>query len=141
MRMISVLAVALLLPLTSAAAPVNQQSALEECGAMSQAGMRECLVRKAADSQTLLKRAEDSVVAALGQWDEDARYANLAKKRLDTSNKTFEQYRGAQCALASSLGGGAIASALELRRLACTVELNKERAASLENSIAALPRR
>ncbi|ALK98129.1 hypothetical protein AB595_17875 [Massilia sp. WF1] len=141
MRMISVLAVTLLIPLASTAAPASQQNALDECGANSQAGMRECLGRKAIDSQTLLKRAEGNAIAALGQWDEDAKYVTLAKKKLDTSGKAFEQYREAQCALASSLGGGAVTSALELRRLACVIALNNERAASLASSVTDLPRR
>lgn len=141
MRIISVLAVASLLPLASAALPANQQNALDECGALPQTGMRECLIRKAADSRALLKRAENDVLAALDGWDEDARYAKLAKEKLVISSKAFERYREAQCALASSLGGGAIANALELRRLACAIALNRERAASMSSSAAALPRR
>jgi hypothetical protein len=133
--------VALLLPLASAALPANQQDTLDECGALPQADMRECLIRKAADSQALLKRAESDVLAALDLWDEDARYAKLAKEKLDISSKAFERYREAECALASSLGGGAIANALELRRLACMIALNNERAASMSSSAAALSRR
>ena len=141
MRMMSVLTAALLLPLVSTAAPATRQSALDECGALSQAGMRECLAGKAADSQALLKRAENDAVTALAQWDEDAKYVKLAKDRLSLSSKTFERYREAQCAFLASLGGGAIASALDMRRLACTADLNNERAASLSNNIANLPRR
>jgi hypothetical protein len=38
-------------------------------------------------------------------------------------------------------GWGAIAGALELRRLACTINLNEARTRSLADSIATLPRR
>jgi hypothetical protein len=141
MRMIFILSAALLLPLTSAAAPTTQQSTIEECGALSQAGLRECMTRKAADSQSLLKRAESDAAAALARWDEDAKYAQLAKEKLASSSRAFERYRETQCAFAYSLGGGAIGNALEMRRLACTIDLNQERAASLAKGIADLPRR
>jgi hypothetical protein len=141
MRMTFVLALALLQPLASMAAPADPSSALDACGALSQAGMRACLTQKAADSQAALKRAEKDAAAGLSRWDEDATYAKRTKERLADASREFERYREAQCAFASSLGGGAIASALELRRLACAIELNEARAASLVSSIAALPRR
>ena len=135
------LAMALLLPLVSAAAAAEQHHAIEECEALSQAGMRICLTRKAAESQALLKRAEGESSAVLSRWDENARYAKLAKERLDASSNAFERYREAQCAFMASLGGGAITGALDVRRLACISRLDEERATSLANSVAALPRR
>lgn len=50
--------------------------------------------------------------------DEDAKYIGLAKEKLRASSKAHKQYPDAQCAFTSSLGGGAIGNALELRRLA-----------------------
>jgi hypothetical protein len=44
----------------------------------------------------------------------------------------------AQCSYASALGGGAIGNALELRRLACVVELNTRLAQSITSSISRL---
>jgi hypothetical protein len=141
MRMILILTAALLVPLVSTAAPAGQQNALDECGALSQAGMRECLTSKAADSQALLKRAESDAAAALGRWEEDAKYAKRAKEKLASSSQAFERYRETQCAFISSLGGGAIANALNLRRLACIIDLNNVRVALLANAVADLPRR
>lgn len=141
MRMISILTAALLLPLVSTGAPAGNPGVLAECGALSQAGMRECLAKKASASQASLRRAESDAAAALGRWDEDAKYAASAKRKLDASNKAFEKYRETQCAFASSLGGGAIRNALELRRLSCTIDLNNSRASALSSSIAKLPRR
>ncbi|PHP90694.1 hypothetical protein CFB52_003385 [Burkholderia sp. AU18528] len=39
----------------------------------------------------------------------------------------------------SSLGGGAIGNALEMRRLACVAELNNRRAAQLRDAVSDLP--
>jgi uncharacterized protein YecT (DUF1311 family) len=114
---------------------------VDECGALSQAGMRACLARKSAESQGALKRVESDLVSALAIWDEDAKYARLAKERLAASSRAFEQYRETQCAFASSLGGGAIGSALDMRRLTCAIELNDARTRLLSSDIAGLPRR
>ncbi|WP_406805837.1 lysozyme inhibitor LprI family protein [Burkholderia semiarida] len=75
----------------------------------------------------------------LAQWDEDAKYINLAKIRLAASQKAFVKYRTAQYAFASSLGGGAIGNALEMQRLACVAELNNRRAAQLRDAVSDLP--
>jgi hypothetical protein len=136
-----VAAVALLLPFASAAMAGDRQSALDECGALSQAGMRECLAKKAAESQASLKRAENDAAAALARWDEDAKYATLAKAKLDLADRMFAQYRDAECTFATSLGGGAIGTALAMRQLSCTIALNNERAARLAKSVGDLPRR
>ena len=92
----------------------SERGALEQCGAHSEAGMRECLAKMSHESSTALKRAEAQAIAALSKWDEDAKYVNLAKEKLRASSKAYEQYRDAQCAFASSLGGGAIGYALEM---------------------------
>jgi hypothetical protein len=132
---------AALLPLASAAAPLDRPNPEDGCGALSQAGMRGCLTKKAADSQAWLKRAEHEAAAGLSGWDDDVRYVKRAKEKLAHASREFERYRETQCAFASALGGGAIAGALELRRLACTIDLNEARARSLGDSIATLPRR
>ena len=89
--------------------------------------MRECLEKEPRVSNAALKRAEEQAAAAISKWDENARFINIAKKKLGASNKTYEQYRDAQCASASSLGGGAIGDAIKLRRLSCFIELDSGR--------------
>ena len=101
--------------------------------------MRECLAKKSSESNAALKRAEKQAITALSKWDEDAKFINLAKKKLRASSKAYERYRDAQCAFASSLGGGAIGNALEMRRLSCVVGLNNERAKQLAKDASALP--
>jgi uncharacterized protein YecT (DUF1311 family) len=117
----------------------SERAALEQCGAYSEAGMRECLAKKSRESTSALKRAEEQAIIALSKWDEDAKYVNLAKEKLRASSKAYEQYRDAQCAFASSLGGGAIGNALELRRLSCLVGMNTGRTKQLNTDSSALP--
>lgn len=117
----------------------KKRSALEECKVFSQASLRECLTRKSRESTNALKVVDEKTIIALTRWDEDEKYISSAKERLAASTKAFAQYRQAQCAFAASLGGGAIGSALELRRLACIADLNNERAASLLSTVAGLP--
>jgi hypothetical protein len=100
--------------------------------------MRECLEKESRASNAALKQAEEQAAAAISKWDEDARLIDLAKKKLRASNKAFEQYRDAQCAFAYSLGGGAIGNALEMRRLACRIELDMERIKQLNADMSAL---
>lgn len=123
------------------AADMQTSSVLEECSAYSQAGMRECLAKKSRESASSLKQAESKVVAALSKWDEDEKYIALAREKRKASDAAFERYREAQCAFAASLGGGAIGNALETRRLACVVDLNRMRTESLTTAISALPLR
>ena len=77
----------------------------------------------------------------LGKWDEDAKYVSSAKTKLQLSNKAFERYREAQCAVSASLGGGAIGHASDMRRLACLTELNDRRAEQLRAAFSDLPMR
>jgi uncharacterized protein YecT (DUF1311 family) len=126
--------------LANSTAPALGERALrEECSAFSQAGMRDCLAKKAENSQKALRQAEEKVVNALSSWDEDHKYINLAKVKFATSNKDFAKYRDAQCAFASSLGGGAIGNPLDMRRLACVTELNNRRADQLRDAVSDLP--
>lgn len=119
----------------------SERGALEQCGAHSEAGMRECLAKMSYESSTALKRAEAQAIAALSKWDEDAKYVSIAKEKLKASSKAYEQYRDAQCAFASSLGGGAIGNALEMRRLSCLVGLNAARTKQLSTDSSTLPAR
>ena len=112
-----------------------------ECGAYSQAGMRECLAKKSNESQAALERAEGQAVAALSKWDEDEKFIKLAKAKLIASSKAYKRYRDAQCAFATSLGGGAIGNALELRRLSCRIELDIGRTTELNTELSALPKK
>jgi hypothetical protein len=140
-RAFIVLAAVIAAPYRLMAAEVPKPGALEECGAYSQAGMRECLAKKSRESAFALKQAESKAVAAIAKWDEDAKYVALAKEKLKASDAAFERYREAQCALAASLGGGAIGNALEIRRLACVTDLNRLRAESVSAAATALPSR
>ncbi|WP_237718339.1 lysozyme inhibitor LprI family protein [Cupriavidus sp. BIS7] len=102
-------------------------------------GVRECLQEKQRASEANLKHAEKQAGASLDKWDEDPRYVKAAKARLVASRKPFIEYREAQCAFASSLGGGAIGNALEEQRLACVAELNNTRAEQLREAVSDLP--
>jgi len=126
--------------LAAATPPAPGERALrEECSAFSEAGMRDCLAKHADKSQKALRQAEEKVASTLSKWDEDNKYANEAKAKLAASNKDFARYRDAQCAFASSLGGGAIGNALDMRRLACVSELNDRRAEQLLDAVSDLP--
>ncbi|MCW7540459.1 DUF1311 domain-containing protein [Aquabacterium sp. A7-Y] len=114
-------------------------AALEECGAHPQAGMRECLQQKARDSEAALKRAEENASQTISKWDEDAKYVAKARSTLKASNKAFSQYREAHCAHVATLAGGAAGNALEMRRLACVLELNGGRARQLSDTTSELP--
>ncbi|WMD20879.1 lysozyme inhibitor LprI family protein [Achromobacter seleniivolatilans] len=109
-----------------------------EC-AFEPPGVRECLEKKAAGSEVELKDAEEKAVDVLSKWDEDAKYVNQAKAKLKASNRDFITYRDAQCAFASSLGGGAIGNALAMRRFACVAELNGRRALQLRDLVSDRP--
>jgi uncharacterized protein YecT (DUF1311 family) len=105
----------------------------------SQAGMWDCLAKKAKESQETLRRAEEKAAHTLSKWDEDHPYIKTAKAKLAASNKAFVKYREAQCAFAYSLGGGAIGSALDMRRFSCIAELNNRRAEQLRNAVSDMP--
>ena len=120
-------------------AVLGERALREECSALSQAGMRDCLAKKAETSQEALRQAEKKVAGTLSKWDEDRKYINQAKVKLAASNKDFAKYRDAQCAFASSLGGGAIGNALDMSRLACVSELNDRRAEQLRDAVSDLP--
>ena len=119
----------------------DEHNILEACSAYSQAGMKDCLAKKVRESEAKLKQAADKASSLLSKWDEDARYIATAQEKIRLSDKAFAQYREAQCAFASALGGGAIGNALEMRRLVCVHELNTSRTAQLRNAVVNLPLR
>lgn len=101
--------------------------------------MRDCLAKKADDSQKALKQIEDKVVGVLSTWDEDDKYISLAKEKLARSSKEFTKYRETQCEFSVSLGGGGAGNTREMGRLACVAELNGRRAEQLRHAVANLP--
>ena len=119
----------------------DERAIREACSAESEAGMRACLAKRAADSDKQLKQAEQKALDAISKWDEDGKYIRLTRNALQSSGKAFAQYRKAQCDFAASLGGGAIGNALDMRRFACEAELNERRAAQLRAAVQDLPRR
>ncbi|GGY27500.1 lysozyme inhibitor LprI family protein [Pseudoduganella albidiflava] len=112
---------------------------LEQCDEFSQAGFRECLQRKVRNSLKSLARAEARAAISVERWDEDEQYIARARSRLRASKNAFVKYRDAQCAFATSLGGGAIGAALEMRRLACVYGLNTERTVALKRLTETMP--
>ncbi|MFB9243658.1 DUF1311 domain-containing protein [Massilia antarctica] len=124
-----------------AAEPARPFDAAEDCSEFSQAGIRDCMAKKAADSAATLKKAEAKASGAISRWDENAKYVKVARARLRESNAAFASYRRAQCALADALIGGGIGNSHEIRRLACVTDLNARRAMELERDTGTLPRR
>lgn len=62
----------------------------------------------------------------------------LASK-VSASTAALKQAENEHCAFAASLGGGAIGSALEIKRLACVLELNLGRGEQLRTAASTLP--
>ena len=116
----------------------TEREMYEECSAFSQAGMQECLAKKAEDSQRTLQQAEKKVVSALSKWDEDDKYIKESKAKFAAANKEFIRYRKAQCAFGSSLGGG-VGGVREMGRLGCVTELNNRRAQQLLDAVFGMP--
>jgi len=118
----------------------SERALREECSDayFSQVEVRECLAKKAADSQQALQQAEAQMVSTFAKWDEWESVITRAKANLAASNKSFIKYRYDQCELVASLGGGAIGAALDMGRLACVAELNNRRAAQLRDAVSGL---
>lgn len=119
----------------------TRYAALEQCAEHSQAEIRVCLMNQAKQSEAALRKAESFVLTAITKWDEDEKYAADAKDRLRLSSKRFSEYRDAQCAFHTALGGGAILNGLEQRRLSCISELNNKQAAMYMDEVSSLPAR
>jgi hypothetical protein len=110
----------------------SEKAARDDCSGNSQAEMSACLATKATASRDALNASRENVRAAIGRWYEDAKYIRQATARLDEADKAFEKYRAAECAFNRALGGGAIGNALDMRTLACQVELNTTHADQLD---------
>lgn len=136
---------AVVFPLIAGAAPnrhVQSERELRDTCSLesgSMAAMRQCLDKKQAQSEAVLKRAEAQARKAISRWDEDDKYIDLAKVRLAVSGRAFAKYRTEHCAFAASMGGGAIGNALEMGRAACVAELNHRRAEQLRLLVSELP--
>jgi uncharacterized protein YecT (DUF1311 family) len=126
-------------PAANSAETLSARQIIERCAGASEAGIRDCLVKKSHEIEIALQQAAGTAIVKLSNWDEDPKYVAAVQERLKAAQLAFEQYRDAQCAYASALGGGAIGNALELRRLACVVELNSRQAQSIASSISRLP--
>ncbi len=118
---------------------LGERALREECSAFSQAGIRDCLAKKAESSQKALRQAEGKVAGILSKWDEDMKYISQAKSKLAASNNAFAKYRDSQCELMASLSGGGAGNAHEMGRLACVAELNSRRAEQLRDAVSDLP--
>jgi len=110
----------------------TEQAARDDCSGSAQAEITQCLTAKRDASVQALDAARAHANAALAKWYEDAKYARQATQRLAAADQAFQRYRAAQCAFNRSLGGGAIGNALDMRSLACEVEMNLVRAEQLE---------
>lgn len=145
MRTLAVIGLGLLavLPQSVLAASItavaSERALREECSAFAEAGMRDCLAKKAGESQASLQQAEKDAATTLSKLDEDGRYLIEAKTKLISSNKAFEKYRQTQCDFSSSLTGGGAGNAREIDRLACLAELNNRRAKQLRDAVSTLP--
>ena len=117
---------------------LDARASREECSTFSQAGMRDCLVKKAESSQKALTQAEQKVASTLSKWDEDNKYVSQSKAKLVASNKEFAKYRETQCDFSASLSGGGAGNAHEIGRLACIAELNNRRAEQLRDAVSDL---
>ncbi len=138
-RTIIALAVILVpLPVQAQSLPTERQLR-EDCSAFSQAGMADCLAKKAKESGAGVAAAEARLRTRLAKWDEDAKFKTTALARFAASNAAFIRYRAAACAFQSSLGGGAIGNALSMQRLACVTELNLRRVELLDRTGSDLP--
>lgn len=126
------------LPMTAALAETHSQLALRHhCSEtfFAQTEVKTCLETALNASTQALHTAEAAMDQALKSWDQDPRYIQTARKHLKAAQKEFTEYRSQQCSLLSAINGGAAGNAFELRRLACTAELNSRRAEQLQEVV------
>jgi uncharacterized protein YecT (DUF1311 family) len=136
---LSAFLVPLALPVIASQSVPTKRDLYEMCGDYSQAEMRDCLAKQMRSSEIKLKRAEQTVTAALSKWDEDPPYIQAAQTALSNSKRAFAAYRRAQCEFSMSLSGGGAGNAREMGRLTCIAELNNRRAQQLQDSVLRLP--
>jgi uncharacterized protein YecT (DUF1311 family) len=118
---------------------LSESSVLGQCGLtfFHDVDVRECVEKKAAESEQALKDAEKALLEKLLHWDEDAKYINAARKAIALEEKTFIKYRKDRCALSASMAGGSFGTSI--RRDGCLAELNDRRAKQLRDLVADLP--
>jgi uncharacterized protein YecT (DUF1311 family) len=118
---------------------LSESSVLGQCGLtfFHDVDVRECVKKKAAESEQALKDAEKALLEKLPHWDEDDKYINVARKAIALEGKTFIKYRKDRCALSASMAGGSFGTSI--RRDGCLAELNNRRAKQLRDFIADLP--
>jgi uncharacterized protein YecT (DUF1311 family) len=125
----------LLLALSPVALAVG--SAAEQCfNLSSHAEARACLATRERESAAVVGRTEDAFRTALASWDQESSFRTRARANFDASAEAFRRYRAAQCELHASLAAGG--NATGDRRLLCTIELNEQRAAQLQNEMGTL---
>jgi len=105
--------------------------AADDCEGYSQADRLVCLRHAATASEGELAQARKALLTAIAQWDESAKYQAIARRQLSAADRAFAAHRVAHCDLHKSLGGGAIGSGLEMRRLVCVAATNAARTAQL----------
>jgi uncharacterized protein YecT (DUF1311 family) len=113
--------------------------AVQDCSGFSQSEKKDCLAQNAIASEKMLTQAEQKIVSNFAKWDESPQFVNKARVAFTQSTKAFVQFRNAQCAYASALGGGSAGNTHEILRLTCVAELNSWRTEQLLNGIAKLP--
>jgi len=131
-----VLAAAALLPGTAAA------GALAECQAPSRDAdaVARCLTALDLETLATLKQAEERAAAAARDLDERTKRGNTAYAALAQSSRAFALYQGAQCDYVHVTTPGANLrpksagpAGADLARIACRIDLARQRIAQLGN--------
>jgi hypothetical protein len=131
-----VLAAAALLPGTAAA------GALAECQAPSREtdAVARCLTALDLETLSWLKQSEERAAAAARDLDERTKRGNTAYAALAQSSRAFALYQGAQCDYVHVTTPGANLrpksagpAGADLARIACRIDLARQRIAQLGN--------
>jgi len=105
----------------------------DECGAFSQAGMRECLREKAKESQQILAQVEEENFTPPSQTPIEPEYLSEIAGKRPVANQAFYLYRDAYCAFDASLSGGG--NGRSIAHPLCIAAQNNGRAAQLDKII------
>ena len=98
----------------------------------AQVDVQACVQQDAERSATAWHNAQAQAIAKMQQWDEEPKYADAALKKYHAAEQAFAAYRNRYCDWAASLGGGAIGTARQMRKNACTAEQNRTHAKQLQ---------